>query len=104
MFNNIFLLLFPLGNERVPVVENIIVIDDPEISKETKKENEAVRNADTQEMETDEKKVEVSLVNLTEKQDGKQPSPSTVVTNKPSPSTVIPNKPAKRRITPMAID
>ncbi|XP_076885361.1 chromatin assembly factor 1 subunit FAS2-like isoform X2 [Bidens hawaiensis] len=92
------------GNERVPVVENIIVIDDLEISKETKKENEAVRNADTQEMETDEKKGDVSLVNSTEKQDGKQPSPSTVITNKPSPSTVIPNKPAKRRITPMAID
>lgn len=90
----VFNICFISGDEQAPVVENTIAVDDLERNKETKKEKEAVKNDDIQEMETDEKKGESSLTNSTEKQDVKQPSPS----------TVLPSKPAKRRITPMAID
>ncbi|KAK9055965.1 hypothetical protein SSX86_027052 [Deinandra increscens subsp. villosa] len=82
------------GDKQVPIDENTIAVDDLERSKEAGKENEIVKSADIQEMKTEEKKGESSLVNSTEKQDEKQPSPS----------MVLPSKPAKRRITPMAID
>ncbi|KAL8236057.1 hypothetical protein R6Q59_017138 [Mikania micrantha] len=78
------------GDEQVPVDENTTAVNDLKKSKET----EIAKSVDIQEMETDEKKGESSLVNSTEKQGVKEPSPS----------AVIPSKPAKRRITPMAID
>lgn len=82
-------------DKQVPADQNT-TMETMERTEEIKKENVIV-NADTKEMETDKQEGEPtqpSIVNLTEKVDGKQPTPS----------TVPPSKPAKRRITPMAID